>query len=267
MPRRLEGKTLLVSGARGIAAATARLASAEGARLCFVSRTASDCLELEREIRDAGGAAAFVVGDLSGQNTVDAVMALCLERFGRIDALYNVAGVSVRRLGDGPVHECSDQAWDEAMRLNLRSVFLLSRAVLKTMLEQDPLPGAPQRGVVLNMSSVQAVAPAAELFAAHAYAASKAAVAGLSQAMAAYYAPRGIRVNAIAPAVVRTPLTERAQTQPELQQYLRRRQPLGDPFIDAESVASASIFLLSDESRHVSGETLSVDAGWRLATG
>jgi NAD(P)-dependent dehydrogenase (short-subunit alcohol dehydrogenase family) len=103
--------------------------------------------------------------------------------FGRIDALFNVVGISGRRFGDGPVHECSDAGWDVTFETNVRSMFLVCREVVRRMLAQEP--GADGlRGAVLNMASVLALSPEPRFFATHAYAASKGAVLALSRSMA-----------------------------------------------------------------------------------
>jgi NAD(P)-dependent dehydrogenase (short-subunit alcohol dehydrogenase family) len=149
--------------------------------------------------------------------------------------------------------------------VNARGKFLMARAALRRMLEQPPDAASGLRGTLLFMASVQATAPDSLHFDTHGYAASKAAVVGLSQAVAAYYARDGIRSNAIAPAVTRTPLTQRAQASPELMAYLEQRQPLSRGILEADDVARASLFLLSGESRHITGQTLEVDGGWSSA--
>lgn len=124
------------------------------------------------------------------------------------------------------------------------------------------MAGNGLRGTILNMASVLGFAPQAQSFATHAYAASKGAILGMSRSMAAYYAPHKIRVNVIAPALVRTPMSRRAQSDPEILDLMKTKQPLAEDLIEAEDVARAALFLLSDESRMITGDTLTVDAGW-----
>jgi len=261
MPARMQDKVLLISGSTGIAAATARLAAAEGAGVFVTSQTESHCRALAQEIRAAGGQCDFHAADLTSPASAPQVVERSLARFGRIDALYNVVGVSTRRLGDGPLHACSEQAWDVTMNANLKSMFLLCRAVLRQMLAQ-PLAQNGLRGAILNMASTLAISPDAKHFDTHAYTTSKAAVVGLSKTMATYYAPHHIRVNAIAPSLVRTALTRRAQSDEELLRYVEQRQPLTGGMLEPEDIARASLFLLSDESRGVTGGLLAVDGGW-----
>ncbi len=261
----MTNRVLLISGSRGIAAETAKLGASRGRKVFFVSRNEERCQTLADEIESAGGESAFTTGDLAEPETSERTVEACLKRFGRIDALYNVAGISARKMGDGPIHKCSVEAWDLSMQANVRSLFLLTRATVAAMLDQDPLPETGQRGVVLNMSSIQAVAPAAFHFETHAYATSKAAIIGLTRTMAAHYARDKIRVNAIAPAVVKTPLTARAQADPVVRKYLEERQALTGGILDVEGVAELSLFLLGDGSRHLTGEVISPDGGWRYS--
>jgi NAD(P)-dependent dehydrogenase (short-subunit alcohol dehydrogenase family) len=121
------------------------------------------------------------------------------------------------------------------------------------------------RGTILLMSSTLAAHPAPAFFATHAYAASKGAIDGLTRALAAYYAPEGIRVNAIAPALVATPMSRRAQDDPAIVAYLAEKQPLAGGPIDADAVTATALHLLSDEARMVTGQIVAVDAGWGVS--
>ena len=102
-------------------------------------------------------------------------------------------------------------------------------------------------------------------FAAHAYAASKGAIIALTQSMAAYYAPHGIRVNAIAPGLVRTPMSARAQMSPEIQEFIRGKQPLKGAMLEAEEVARVAVFLLGAEAAQITGQVVTVDGGWTVS--
>jgi NAD(P)-dependent dehydrogenase (short-subunit alcohol dehydrogenase family) len=250
MVGRLRDKVVLISGSTGIAAATARLAVAEGASVFAIA--------LER-----GGCNDVFTGDLTLADTAREGVRECLRRFGRIDCLCNVAGISGRRFGDGPLHECTEDAWDKVMDANVKSMFLLTRETLRAMLEQAVAENG-LRGAILNMASVLAESPEPVHFATHAYAASKGAILAMTKAMAAYYAPHKIRVNAIAPGLVRTPMSRRAQEDAEILAYIGRKQPLAEDLIPAEDIARASVFLMSDEARMITGETLTVDAGWSV---
>jgi NAD(P)-dependent dehydrogenase (short-subunit alcohol dehydrogenase family) len=254
--------TYLITGSTGIGAATARLAARNGAQVFVVSKTDANVAALVDEL---GTLADGAVADLVDAGDVEAAVAACVARFGRIDGLYNVAGISGRSLGDGPVHVCSEGGWDTTLETNLKSQFLVCRAVLTRMMAQEP-DARGLRGAILNMASVLGFAPERDYFATHAYAASKAAILGMTKSMAAYYAPHKIRVNAIAPALIRTPMSQRAQTNPEILARMRTKQPLIEDLIDADDVAQASWFLLNhDTSAAITGDILTVDAGWSVS--
>jgi NAD(P)-dependent dehydrogenase (short-subunit alcohol dehydrogenase family) len=150
------------------------------------------------------------------------------------------------------------------MDANVKSMFLLTREALGAMLEQ-PVAENGLRGSILNMASVLAASPEPRHFDTHAYAASKGATLAMTRAMAASYAPHKIRVNAIAPGLVCTPMSRRAQDDAEIMTYIRHKQPLAEGLIPADDIARASVFLLSDDARMITGETLTVDAGWSVA--
>ena len=144
----------------------------------------------------------------------------------RVDGLFNVAGGTGRRLGDGPLHTLDADACERTMRLNATSHDRGQPPVLRAMLEQEPDPDGI-RGAIVNMGSVLASQPVPELFATHAYAAAKGAIAALTVSSAAYYASRGIRVNMVAPALTTSRMSERAAADPVTQAFSRRKQPLG----------------------------------------
>jgi NAD(P)-dependent dehydrogenase (short-subunit alcohol dehydrogenase family) len=259
MSGRLQNRVCLITGSTGIGAATAKLAVSEGASVFVVSRDEESCRALADEI-----GCGYHVAELTSADEVAESVENCISSLYRIDALFNVAGVSGRSFGDGPIHECSEEGWAVTMETNVKSVFLMCRAVVLRMLEQ-PLGESGMRGSILNMASVMAFSPEPKFFATHAYAASKSAIIGLTRAMAAYYAPSRIRVNAVAPGLTRTAMSQRAQRNPELLEFIKTKQPLTEDLIEADDVARAAVFLLSDDARNITGEMMSVDAGWRMS--
>ena len=260
----LQNKTLFIVGSTGIGGATAKLAALAGARVFITSRTEENCRDLAEEIKAAGGSAAFFAVDQTQAEQVENAVAACVETFGGIDAAFNVAGISGRKFGDGPMHECSEEGWDATLDTNAKGMFLFCRALLNQMLKQ-PVGANGLRGNILNMASMLALSPQRDFFATHAYAASKGAIISMSRSMAAYYAPHKIRVNVIAPSLVRTPMSRRAQEDEAILELMKTKQPLVEDLIPAEDVARAALFLLSDEARVITGDVLGVDAGWGVS--
>jgi NAD(P)-dependent dehydrogenase (short-subunit alcohol dehydrogenase family) len=165
-------------------------------------------------------------------------------------------------MGDGPLHEITDGGWRYTLDQNLSSQFYSGRAAVRQFLEQKT------SGSVLNMSSVLAFSPSPRHFATHTYATAKAAILGLTKAAAAYYAGQGIRFNALAPALVATPMSERAQENEGIMQFIRTKQPLDGGRIGyASDLDSAAIFFMSEESAFVTGQVLAVDGGWCVSEG
>jgi len=195
-----------------------------------------------------------LVADVTSSDAVSRLAAAIRERHGGIDVLLNVVGASGRRHGDGPVHECSDEGWDWVMDVNLRSVFLMCRAFVPVMQRSGG-------GSIINLGSALGLI-GHELFATHAYAAAKGAVIAMSRAMAVRYAGDRIRVNVIAPGLIRTPMSARAQENEAILGQLSQLAPLTGDFGLPEDVAEAAVYLASDESRFVTGVVLPVDGGW-----
>ena len=258
---RFTGRVVLVTGATGMAASAARAIIAEDGSVAVASRTDEHLRELAATL---GERAHAVPADLTLEADADRAVGETVERFGRLDAVYAVAGISGRRFGDGPLHEATLEGWRTVVDANATSLFLTARAAARAMLAQEADEHG-QRGSVLAMSSALARHPAPQHFATHAYAATKGAIEALIRAAAAYYAPRGIRINAIAPSLVATPMSRRAQSDPAVLAYLREKQPLASGPIEAEAVTSVALHLLSQESRMVTGQVIQVDAGWSVS--
>ena len=247
-------QTLLITGSSGIAAATARLAASRGNRVFIVGNRENECKELCEQIPGLS----YAVANVADYAAVQRGVAACIHKHGTVDAVFNVAGISGRSLGDGPLHECTTEAWQTLMSIHAAGTFHVCREVLRHWL------GASRKGAILNTGSVLARFPERELFATHAYAASKGAVESLSLAAAAYYAPHGIRINVIAPGLVRTPMSTRAQTNDKILAYIAHKQPLKGDFVEPEEIARIALFLLSDESIPITGEVIRADAGWAI---
>lgn len=246
-------EVLLITGSSGIAAAVARLWAAEDSVFVF-GVSEHECRSLADEL-DAG----YAVGDVRDETAVKRGIAECLDRCGQIDALMNVAGISARSLGDGPLHQCTSEAWNAVIDVNAKGTFLMCREVLGQWTNNR------QAGVILNTGSVLAQHPQREHFATAGYAASKGAVEAMSVAAAAYYAPAGIRINVIAPGLVHTPMTARVQGNADINKYMVHKQPLRKGMLTAEDIAKTACFLLRKDSSPITGQILTVDAGWAVS--
>ena len=202
-----------------------------------------------------GGAGAEVVGldreqaDLAQAGEVERAFA----GVDRLDVLANTAGISGRRLGDGPVDECTEEAWDAVLDTNLKSVFLCCKHAI-------PRLRAAGGGAIVNVSSVLGLVGGDADFATHAYAASKAGIVGLSRAIAVHYAGERIRCNVVAPGLIATPMSERAQGDDRIRARLRELQPLTGDFGSPQDVAGAVLYLAT--APFVTGAVLTVDGGW-----
>ncbi len=252
---RLAEKVILVTGAAsGIGRATALRCATEGARVVLFDIAADALAETAASVGVKQALAVAV--DLTQPPAVEAAMAQAIDHWGRLDGVFNVAGGSGRRHGDGPVDQCTVEGWRWTLDLNLTSVFLVCKYATPALLAS--------RGAIVNLASVLGLVGGDADFATHAYAASKAGVIGLSRAMASYYAPAGLRVNVIAPGLIATPMSQRAQQDPAILARLPQLQPLTGAMGTPEDVAAAAVYLLSDEARFVTGAVLTVDGGWTV---
>ncbi len=247
-------RVLLITGSSGIAAATARLATASGDAVFLVGNDRQQCENLASELKGS----AFFAADVADENALQKAVASCIGRLGAIDAAFNVAGLSVRSLGDGPLHECTTAAWRKLMDVHAAGTFFVCREVIRHWMS------AKRGGTILNTSSVLARFPERERFATVAYAASKGAIESMTISAAAYYAPYQIRLNVIAPGLVRTPMSTRAQSDPNILEFLKHKQPLKGTLIEADEIARVAHFLLSQDSYPMTGEVIRADAGWAI---
>ncbi|GAA2091143.1 glucose 1-dehydrogenase [Kitasatospora saccharophila] len=246
----LEDKVTIVTGAgRGIGAAAARLFAREGAALVLAARSGDEVEALAAELRAAGARAVAVAVDLTTAAGADRVVDVALDAYGRLDAAFDNAG---NGLPPVPLGERAEDEWDAVHALNLRGTWLCLRAQLAAL-----VAGGRGGAIVVN-SGVGALVGG---FGDGVQQAAKHGLTGLVRAAVADYAPLGIRVNAVAPGVVRTPGTADffALGEP-FTELVARSTPLGRP-ARAEEVAEAAAWLLSDRASYVTGVTLPVDGG------
>ena len=257
---KLANKSIVViGGTSGLGFSAAKAFIAAGARVVIVGRDPDKANSARAAL---GKSALALAGDASDPQTAVAAVNLAAENFGGFDGLYHVSGASGRSKGDGPLHELSDEGWEHTIRVNLTALCYSNRAAVRKFLEL----GAA--GSVLNMSSVLGYSPSPHFFATHAYASAKAAVIGLTKSAAAYYAPRNIRLNVLAPALVATPMSQRAQENQAIMGFMRTKQPLdGGRIGQPADLDAAAVYFLADDSKFVTGQVLAVDGGWSVSEG
>jgi NAD(P)-dependent dehydrogenase (short-subunit alcohol dehydrogenase family) len=256
----LSGKSIVViGGTTGIGLSAARALIAAGAHVVTVGKDPETTTMAEVVL---GPRALAFTGEACDPATAERAIGEAIAAFGGFDGLYHVAGGSGRKFGDGPLHELTDDGWHVTMELNLTSLMLSNRAAVRQFLARKT------GGVILNVGSVLGWSPSPKHFATHAYAAAKAGVIGFSKSIAACYAPNGIRVNVLAPALVDTPMARRAAESEEVQQYIRAKQPLdGGRIGQPEDLDGATVWLMSDAAKFCTGQVLAVDGGWTVSEG
>jgi NAD(P)-dependent dehydrogenase (short-subunit alcohol dehydrogenase family) len=245
---RLEGKVALITGgASGIGAASVRRFVAEGATVVIADVQVAEGEALAAELSDQ---ACFVRTDVTREGDVEAAVGTATDRYGRLDVLFNNAGI----IGAvGPISTLVADDYDRTMAVLLRSVVLGMKHAARIMVPQ-------QSGVIISTSSVAAVAGG---LGAHTYSAAKAAIIGLTQSVAAELWPHGIRVNAVVPGKITTPMTKAlraASGQPD-QSDDTLDVLIGERKGQARDIAAAAAYLASDDARFVTGESLRVDGG------
>jgi NAD(P)-dependent dehydrogenase (short-subunit alcohol dehydrogenase family) len=260
MNRLADKRCLIVGGTTGLGLAAAARFLDEGARLVIVGRSSDKGSEAAKSLA-AQGSVSFKACDAADVDQVEQLFAETIGILGGLDVLYHVAGISGRRHGDGPLHECTDTGWQATLDANLKSTFLTNRAAVRHFL------GQRQPGVILNMASVLGFSPSPHYFDTYAYAATKGGIIAMSRLAAARYARDRIRINVIAPGLIDTPMARRAASDPAIVDFLRTKQPLAGGPGRPEDCSDAAVFLCSEESAFITGVVLPVDGGWCVSEG
>ena len=249
MSSRLKGKTAIVTGASsGIGRACALAFGREGAKLALVARRRERLEQLAQEI---GSSALALQADVSKQDQIDRVVADTVEHFGTVNILLNNAGI----LHIGTAEQITEEQWNETFNLNVRGLWLLSRAVLPHMRKSGG-------GSIINMASVLGINGARNRAA---YAASKGAVVLLTKCMAIDHGAENIRVNAVCPSFVETELTAKVISQAPNPEKVRSERTAAHPIGRLgrpEDIAGMAVYLASDESSWVTGAVFAVDGGY-----
>jgi len=248
---RLQGKVALITGAgSGMGRVAAQMFAAQGAKVVVAEFAVDAGEETVRRVADAGGEASFVKTDVSREDDARAMVDHAVERFGRLDVLYNNAGIMPE--ADHSVTDTDVAVWDQVMAVNVRGVFLGCKYAIPRMVEQGS-------GSVINISSFVAILGCS--VPQDAYTASKGAVLSLTRSLAVQFGPKGVRSNAICPGPIETPLLMDWLLKDEAAKQLRlARNPTGR-FGKPEEIVNAAIYLASDESRWTNGAHFVIDGG------
>jgi NAD(P)-dependent dehydrogenase (short-subunit alcohol dehydrogenase family) len=255
---RLAGKVAIVTGAGsrgpgiGNGRATAIVFAREGAKVTLLDARRDWAVETERLVREAGGTAQIVQADVTEPRSCQAAVAATVGAWGRLDILVNNVGIAGPK---GTAVDVDPEEWDRAMRVNVTSMVLMAKYAIPEMRKAGG-------GSIINLASVAGMRGGTPALL---YPTSKGAVIQLSRAMAAQHALEGIRVNAIAPGMVYTPMVQEGGMSHELREARRRRSLLQTEGTGWD-VANAALFLASDEARWVTGIVLPVDAGYTSGT-
>ena len=250
----LDDKVVVVTGAgRGIGRTIALDAHRSGAKLAVGSRTTSEIESLATEIESDGGECFFHALDVTDVTSINSFMRAVIEKTKRIDVLINNAGYNQQR----PIVDYDEDLYVRILDSNLKSVFFCAQTVAKHMIVKGI------EGSIINVSSQAGVTGAPGR---GPYSGAKAGVNNLTRTMAVEWAKYGIRVNAVAPTVTRSPLAEQAMMEnPEFAEAIKSRNLLRGDLAEQEEISGPVIFLASDAASMVTGHTLVVDGGWTIA--
>jgi NAD(P)-dependent dehydrogenase (short-subunit alcohol dehydrogenase family) len=248
---RLDGKvTIITGGGSGMGRTAAELFAKEGARVVVADFSEASGRETVAQVQKAGGLATFVKADVSNEDDARGMVQHAVATFGRVDALYNNAGVMPE--ADHSVIDTDVATWDQVMAVNVRGVFLGCKYAIPQMLDQGS-------GSIINIASFVAILGCS--VPQDAYTASKGAVLALTRSLAVQFAGRGVRSNAISPGPIETPLLMDWLLKDEAAKQLRLNRNPSGRFGKPEEIVNVGIYLASDESRWTNGSNFVIDGG------
>lgn len=259
----LKDKVAVITGARrGMGRTHALVLAKAGAKIVVSDISGQDCQKVADEIKKTGGQALAIKCDVSQKKEVKAMVKKTVEKFGRVDILVNNAGIAQFK----PFLELTEQDWDRTLNINLKGYFLCAQAVAKEMAKQKLTEDKPmgQAGVIVNIASVGMGQQGIGFPNIVHYCASKGGIVAMTEALAVELAPYNIRVNAIAPGMIETPMIDPIKQDAKAMEEMLAGVPLkrvGKP----EEVSNLVLFLAADESSYMTGSTVVIDGGWLSA--
>ncbi|MGE0129401.1 MAG: SDR family NAD(P)-dependent oxidoreductase [Blastocatellales bacterium] len=254
---RLDGRVALVTGGgRGLGLGMAQALASAGADVAIAARTQSELESAADLIHKAGGEVLVVPTDVSNVESVRAMVNKTASHFNRLDILVNAAGINYRK----PTDDFTEEEWDRLMNINLKGAFFACQEALRVMKRQT---NRPHKAKIINVGSIafEIVVPNIAL-----YAISKGGIRQMTRSLGVDCAKDNICVNAIAPGRFWTKMTDSVFSNPDLYDSAVSVIPMGRPGIPSE-LAGATVFLASDASDYITGETITVDGGWTVSAG
>lgn len=249
-----EKVAIVTGGGRGIGEAISLALAGEGTRLVVIDIDMENAHSVSQKIRASGSKAIAVQADVAQREEAAKIVNAAIREFGRVDVLVNNAGISPKNEEGGPpmTWEIGSEEWERVMGVNLNGTLFCSQEAVKDMLRR-------KSGAIVNIASIAGKAPFEPMATGAHYDASKAAIINLTQRLASEVAEYGIRVNAVAPGRIATPMAKFAS--PKWNQAMLERTPMGR-FGTPEEIAHAVVFLASDAASFITGETVNVNGGW-----
>jgi len=247
----LKEKVAIVTGARRGMGRTHALALAKaGAKVVVSDISLEDCQKVCQEIEKKGGEAMAIKCDVSKKEEVEEMIRKTVEKFGKVDILVNNAGIAQFK----PFLELTEEEWDRTLGINLKGYFLCAQAAAKEMAKQ-------KSGAIINIASVAMGQQGVGMQNIAHYCASKGGIVAMTEALAVELAPFGIRVNAISPGMIETPMIDPVKQDPKMMEAMLAKVPLGRVG-KPEEVSNLVLFLASDASSYMTGSTVVIDGGW-----
>jgi len=247
----LKDKIIIITGARrGMGKSHALLLAKAGAKVIVSDISEEDCQKVVNEIKEAGGEAIAVKCDMVKKEEIDNLIKKTIEKFGRIDILVNNAGICQFK----PFLDLTEEEWDRTLDINLKGYFLCSQAAAREMAKQ-------KSGKIINIASVAMGQQGVGMPNIVHYCASKGGIIAFTEALAVELASFGIKVNAIAPGMIETPMISSIKENPEQEKEMLKKIPMGRVG-KPEEVSDLVLFLASDKSSYINGSTIVIDGGW-----